>query len=65
MEPVRYQVLLLPRMEAAARFLSLREARAWIETYNAALHPPRPRVAIAEEKREEKEEVGRKMLIEE
>lgn len=51
-EPVSYSVLLLPRREVAARHLTLREAEAWIRTYNAILHGEPSAATIIEEPQE-------------
>lgn len=45
----RYQVLLLPTREVAARHQTLTEASAWVRTYNEALAAPQLRAVIAEE----------------
>jgi hypothetical protein len=51
-EMTTYSVLLLPRREVAARRLSLREADAWIRTYNDVMEGKPATAVIAEEKRE-------------
>jgi hypothetical protein len=48
-ECATYSVLLLPRRELAARGLSLREADAWIRTYNGVMEGKPAVAVIAEE----------------
>jgi hypothetical protein len=44
-----YQVVVLPQGEVAARGCSLREAEAWIRTYNEIMQPGPHQAVIAEE----------------
>lgn len=44
-----YRVVLLPQMELAARGLSLREAQAWVQTYNQIMQDPQCQAVIAME----------------
>lgn len=54
MKPVAvfYQVLLLPSREVVARHCSLKEASAWLRTYNDVMRPRGVQAVIAEEKAE-------------
>jgi|GEM_PF-6440388 len=47
--PASYSVLLLPKYELVARGLSLREATAWVRTYNDALLGDPAQAVLAEE----------------
>ena len=47
--PALYSVLLLPRRELVARGLTLRDASAWMRTYNEALQGSPYQAVIAEE----------------
>ncbi len=49
--PHRYEIVLLPRTEVAARDLSLREAVAWMRTYNQVMSGGRVVAVVAEENR--------------
>ena len=44
-----YRVVLLPQMELAARGLSLREAQAWVQTYNQIMQDLECQAVIAME----------------
>ena len=44
-----YRVVLLPQMELAARGLSLREAQAWVQTYNQIMQDLQRQAVIAME----------------
>jgi hypothetical protein len=44
-----YRVVLFPRLEVAARGLSLREAEAWVQTYNQIMQSSERQAMIAEE----------------
>jgi hypothetical protein len=50
-QPHRYEIVLLPRTEVAARDLSLREAVAWMRTYNHVMAGGRVVAVVAEENR--------------
>jgi hypothetical protein len=50
-QPHRYEIVLLPRTEVAARDLSLREAVAWMRTYNQVMAGGRVVAVVAEENR--------------
>ena len=47
--PAAYSVLLLPQYELVARGLSLREATAWVRTYNDVIHGDPAQAVLAEE----------------
>ncbi len=47
--PALYSVLLLPRRELVARGLTLRDASAWMRTYNEVLNGGPNQAVIAEE----------------
>lgn len=53
-----YEVLLLPTMEIAERFCTLREAEAWMRSYNDAARGPT--VAVVAEDREAREVLSRR-----
>jgi hypothetical protein len=44
-----YRVILLPKQEVAATALSLREAQAWVQAYNAVMRDVGRQAVIAEE----------------
>lgn len=44
-----YRVILLPKQEVAASALSLREAQAWVQAYNAVMRGDGRQAVIAEE----------------
>ena len=50
-QPHRYEIVLLPRTEVAARDMSLREAVAWMRTYNQVMAGGRVVAVVAEENR--------------
>ncbi|QDU31891.1 hypothetical protein ETAA8_70530 [Anatilimnocola aggregata] len=47
--PALYSVVLLPSRETVARGLSLRDASAWIRTYNEVMQGRPAQAVIAEE----------------
>ena len=47
--PTAYSVLLLPQYELVARGLSLRDATAWVRTYNSVIHGDPAQAVVAEE----------------
>ena len=49
--PHRFEIVLLPRTEVAARDMSLREAVAWMRTYNQVMAGGRVVAVVAEENR--------------
>ncbi len=49
MLPALYSVLLLPRREVVVRGLTLRDASAWMRTYNEVLQGSPCQAVIAEE----------------
>ena len=50
-QPHRFEIVLLPRTEVAARDMSLREAVAWMRTYNQVMAGGRVVAVVAEENR--------------
>ena len=44
-----YRVILMPALEVVASGLSLREAQAWVQTYNQIMQCPARQAVIAEE----------------
>lgn len=44
-----YRVVILPKQEVAAEWLSLREAQVWVAAYNGIMRDFRRQAVIAEE----------------
>ena len=49
MQQQSYRIVLLPGTEVVARFLTIGEARAWIDAYNAIMRDESHEATIAEE----------------
>lgn len=49
MQQQRYRIVVLPKNEVVARFLTAGEARAWIHAYNEIMRDEPSEAVIAEE----------------